>query len=172
MRTTIIPAQITTVEDRIAGNLNLIQIILLMVPVFWTTIAYAVLPPRMHVSWYKLPAILIVLALCLILALRIKGKVVINWLGVLLKYNIRPRYFLFNKNDNYLRQMDLVVYKEKLTKNVNKSSEKKFANNTPSPHGLNELLGLENLIKNPKYTFSLKPGKKGGVYVAFEQVQS
>ena len=42
MRTTVIPAQITTVEDKIAGSLNLTQILILMIPVFWATIVYAV----------------------------------------------------------------------------------------------------------------------------------
>jgi hypothetical protein len=37
MRTRVIPAQITTVEDRIAGNLNLTQILLLMIPVILGT---------------------------------------------------------------------------------------------------------------------------------------
>jgi hypothetical protein len=37
MRTTVIPAQITTVEDRIAANLNLTQIILLLASLFVAT---------------------------------------------------------------------------------------------------------------------------------------
>src|SRR3989344_8530921 len=99
MRSQPIPAQITTVEDKIAGNLNLTQIILLMVPVFFTTAAYAVFPPQMHLAVYKFPLVLIVLFVSLILSMRIKGKVVLNWLVILIQYNVRPRYYLFNKND-------------------------------------------------------------------------
>ena len=34
MRTTVVPAQVTTVEDKIAGNLGLSQLLLLTLPVF------------------------------------------------------------------------------------------------------------------------------------------
>jgi len=78
MRTTVIPAQITTVEDKIAGNLNITQIIILMIPIFLTTILFAFVPPVMKLVWYKIPLILIVLFICLILAWRIKGRVVLN----------------------------------------------------------------------------------------------
>ena len=83
MKTTIIPAQITTVEDKIAGNLNLTQIIILMIPVLWTAFVYVGLPPATKLSLYKLPLILLVVFVCMTLALRIKGKVVYNWLFIL-----------------------------------------------------------------------------------------
>jgi len=82
MRTTVIPAQITTVEDKIAGNLNITQILILMVPVFWTTIVYTLFSPVMRLAWYKIPLVIVVLFLCLILSLRIKGKVLVEWLLV------------------------------------------------------------------------------------------
>ncbi len=113
MRTTVIPAQITTVEDKIAGSLNLTQIMILMVPVFWTTAVYTIFSPAMHLAWYKIPVILIVLFACLILSLRIKGKVLVEWLLVLAKYYGRPKYYLFNKNDSYLRSLDLPVFEKK-----------------------------------------------------------
>src|ERR1035437_7132403 len=103
MRTTVIPAQITTVEDKIAGSLNMTQVMLLMVPVIFTTIAYAILPPRMHIEAYKIVLVLIVLLISLILSLRIKGKVVLSWLVILFTYNVRARYYVFNKNDIFLR---------------------------------------------------------------------
>ena len=34
MKMTVVPAQVTTVEDRIIGNLGFSQILLLIVPVF------------------------------------------------------------------------------------------------------------------------------------------
>src|SRR3990167_9406474 len=110
MRTTVIPAQITTVEDKIAGNLNLTQIMLLMVPVIWGTIVYTSLPPTMHIAWYKLPLVLLVLLLSLTLAVRIKGKVVLHWVIILLRYNTRARYYLFNKNDQTSGMMDFPVF--------------------------------------------------------------
>ena len=171
MRSQPIPAQITTVEDKIAGNLNLTQIMLLMVPVFFTTAAYAVFPPRMHLATYKFPLVLIVLVISLTLSLRIKGKVVLNWLVILLTYNLRPRYYLFNKNDVHLRTLDLPVF-EKRQRKLFKKAPAKLENKTPIPSfALKDLVRLQNLINNPKYSFILKAAKKGGLNVSLGQVQ-
>ena len=90
MRTTIVPAQITTVEDKIAGNLNLTQITLLIFPAFWTIIVYALFIPRFHLSIYKLPLVILVLLVCLALSVRIKGRVVINWLVTIQQLEAPP----------------------------------------------------------------------------------
>ncbi|MCL4386837.1 hypothetical protein M1307_00385 [Patescibacteria group bacterium] len=171
MRTTVIPAQITTVEDKIAGNLNLTQILLLMAPVFWTTIVYTVFIPALKLSWYKLPLVLIVSLICIGLSLRIKGKVVLNWLIVLFRFNARPKYYLFNKNDDSFRSIDLPVFEKKTIKLFKKSKAKRLVKLKPQTFAFNELVKLENLISNPKYTLSFKAGKKGGIHVAFDQIQ-
>src|SRR5581483_2108405 len=111
MKVRSIPAQITTVEDKIAGNLNLTQMILLVIPIFWIMIVYALIYPQMHFAWYKLPIILIIGLVCCVLALRIRGKVVLNWLVILLRYNSRPTFYLYDKNDSYMRTIDLPVFK-------------------------------------------------------------
>lgn len=46
MRSTVIPAQVTTVEDTIAGNLTITQIMLLIAPVLLSTAIYAVVPGK------------------------------------------------------------------------------------------------------------------------------
>lgn len=171
MRSKPIPAQITTVEDKIAGNLNLTQIMLLMIPVFFTTIAYAFFPPRMHLAIYKFPLVLIVLVISLILSMRIKGKVVLNWLIILLTYNLRPRYYLFNKNDTNFRTLDLPVFEKKQRK-LFKKAPAKLEEKTPIPaFNLKDLVKLQNIMKDPKYSFILKAGKKGGFNVSLGQVQ-
>ena len=171
MRSKPIPAQITTVEDKIAGNLNLTQIMLLMVPVFFTTAAYAVFPPRMNLALYKLPLVLIVLIICLTLSLRIKGKVVLNWLVILLTYNLRPAYYLFNKNDTHFRTLDLPVF-EKRQRKLFKKAPAKLEKRTPVPaFNLRDLAKLQNIMKDPNYSFVLKVGKKGGFNVSLGQVQ-
>lgn len=170
MKTTVIPAQITTIEDKIVGNLNLTQIVLMMVPIFWITIVYALFFPVMRLSWYKLPVVLVVTLICLGLALRIKGKVVLNWLLVLVKFNVRPKYYVFNKNDEFLRTIDLPVFEVK-TKAVKKTkAEKETKVNVPN-FDIKELIQLDNLIDNENVSFRLKAGKKGGFNVAFEQVK-
>lgn len=167
MKTTVIPAQITTVEDRIAGNLNLTQMILLIIPIIWTMVVYALLYPAMKLSIYKVPLMVLVTVICLILAIRIKGKVLIHWLIILLRYNLRPKYYLYNKNEAYLRDIDLPVFKaekRKLSKSPAKQEKKVKANIT-----LGDLARLEDFITNPKYGFSIKLNKKGALNVAFEQ---
>lgn len=171
MRTTVIPAQITTVEDKIAGNLNLTQILILMVPIFWTTIVYTIFSPAMHLAWYKIPLTLIILFVCLILSLRIKGKVLIEWLLVLVRYYARPKYYLFDKNDSYLRTLDLPVFEKKAVKLPKFRSAKKESRQSRPLVSVADFVKLEQLIASPKYTVSFKSGKKGGVNVAFEQVQ-
>lgn len=171
MRTTVIPAQITTVEDKIAGNLNLTQILILMVPVLWTTVVYALFIPGMRLVWYKLPLVLIVLFACLILSLRIKGKVVLSWLIVLFRFNSRPRYYLFNKNDTYQRTLDLPIFEKKPIKLFKEKTVKKEVRDTLPNFAMSDFMKLENLIASPSYSLSIKTAKKGGLNVAFEQVK-
>lgn len=169
MRTTVIPAQITTVEDKIAGNLSMTQIVILLVPIFFGTFVFAMLPPTMHLAIYKLPLVLFVLFVCLILSLRIKGKVVASWLMILLSYNTRAKYYVFNKNDIYLR--DILELEKIEKKEVVKTTAKKEVVIPAKKFGLKELKELETFIKNPNYSFSLKPDKKGGLYVAVSEIK-
>lgn len=170
MKTRAIPAQITTVEDRIAGNLNLTQIVLLMVPVFWLMVVYSILPHRMHLSLYKVPLIVFVALLCVTLALRIKGKVVLHWLVILLKYNTRPTYYLYEKNESYLRDIVVPIFKEKPKKLFTRANATQQEKTTPTIV-LADLARLENFVTNPKVSFSIRTGRKGGLNVAIEQNQ-
>lgn len=170
MRTKIIPAQITTVEDKIAGNLNLTQLLLLVSPAFLTAIVYVVFPPTLSFAIYKMPIILLSIIICCALAVRVKGKVVLNWLIILLSYNLRPKYYVFNKNDIFLRDMYLPVVDKKPRTLFKKSLTQKAKTVIPSIN-VGDLVRLDDLISNPRYNFSLKSSRKGGMYVAFEQEQ-
>lgn len=168
MKTVVIPAQITTVEDKIAGNFNITQIMLLMTPVFWAVLVYIVFPPSLNLSLYKAPLILIIATICIALAIRIKEKVVLSWVIVLLRYNLRPKYYLLNKNDSYLRTIDLPKI-ETERKSIIKNT---VTVNSPKPKttfSIKDLVRLEGLITNPSNSFSLKSQKKGGIRVVFEQ---
>jgi CBS domain containing-hemolysin-like protein len=167
MKVRSIPAQITTVEDKIAGNLSLTQIFLLMIPVFWLMLVYTVLPPYMHFSLYKLPIVLFIGIISLTLALRIKDKIALNWLVILLRYNTRPKYYLFNKNDAYMRTMDIISVEKNKRKVKAKAQVKEKENDVPV--SLGDLTRLEGLLVDPSYSFSIKSQKKGALYVAIEQ---
>ena len=105
MRSTVIPAQVTTVEDTIAGNLTLTQIVLLILPVLLSTAIYAVLPHKMMLTNYKIPLIIVVSVIFIGLSLRIKGRIVLSWLSILATYFFRPHIFVFNKNTVFTREI-------------------------------------------------------------------
>lgn len=157
MRTTIIPAQITTVEDKIAGSLNMVQILILMFPVLWTTIVYLLFYPAMKLTFYKLPLILLVILICVVLVLRIKDKIVAEWLGVLLKFRLRPKYYLFNKNDLTNRTVDIPDLPIEFV--AAKKTVKEFVKTKSTDIKLADLIKLENFISSGKmvrYQFNKK----------------
>ncbi len=97
MKTSIVPAQITSLEDTIAGNLTLTQLILLVVPVFVAALLLTVLPPMLKVDSYKL-VVLVVLGLpFVILSLRLKGQLLFHTLLALVAFKNRPRLYLATK---------------------------------------------------------------------------
>lgn len=104
MRTTVIPAQVTTVEDTIAGNLTLTQILLLLAPVLISTAIYTVLPEKLAFCLYKIALMALVSSLFIILAVRVKGKLILNWLFILTAYVFRPHLYLYNKNTLFSRE--------------------------------------------------------------------
>ena len=170
MKTQVIPAQITTVEDRIAGNLNLTQLLLLMFPVLFGAIVYIVLLPALAFAWYKIPLILLSLMVCVSLAVRIRGKLVLSWLTVILAYNLRAKYYIYDKNDTFLRKMQLPKFEKKKHALFKKAIKEEKQKVLPAL-SVADLLKLDDLVTNPKYNFTLKNSAKGGFYVAFEQEQ-
>ena len=168
MRSQVIPAQITTVEDKIAGNLSLSQIMLLLSPVLIATFIYAFLPPTMMLVWYKLALALIFAVFCITLAIRVKGRIIASWLAVLLRYNARPKYYVYNKNAVIHREiikpeLPMVAELEKeVAENVN------LTHNT-SPK-IKDILQLNHILDTTDFNFIYRAGKKGGLNVAFEKI--
>lgn len=158
MRTTIIPAQITTVEDKIAGSLNMTQILILMAPIFWTAIIYILLVPSMKLTSLKLLLIIISTATSGILALRIKDKIVAEWLGVLFKYRARPKYYLFNKNDLTNRTLDIPDLPVEQV--VVKKSVKKIIKSQNRDLDILDQVKLEHLISSGKVALHYDLSKK------------
>ena len=172
MRSEVIPAQITTVEDKIAGNLNLTQLLLLMIPVFWTSFVYAALFPAMRFSLYKVPLVALVFVFCIVLSLRIKGKVVFNWLFIIFRYNRRPRYYIFNKNEAFLRVLDLpAIDKEGKAVSSKPTLVKDSVKEVLPLPSIENLIKFENFLSSRKIRFSFKQAKEGGLDVAFEKEQ-
>ncbi len=158
MRTTIIPAQITTVEDKIAGSLNFTQILLLMAPVLWGTVVYVLFAPIMKITPYKIGLVLFVTVICLILAMRIKEKIVAEWLGILLSYRLRPKYYLFTKNDLTERVVDLPFIEP--VKSFKKASAKSHKKDL-AELSIKELIKLEQALNSKQLAVSFRFGGKG-----------
>ncbi len=165
MRTTIIPAQITTVEDTIAENLNFTQMLLLMLALFVSGVIYVLFPAAMHLSTYKVVCMIAWSLLCCIFALRIKGKLVLEWATLIATYHQRPAYYVFDKNDTTGRDMDLpivghqkAIQKKKLVLEV----QNPFIPTTD----VAQLVTVEQLMG--KRSVSFKTDKKGGFHVALE----
>ena len=94
MKSSIVPAQVTSLEDTITANLTLTQIILLIIPVFICAIVFATIPPMMRVSIIKLLTAMMLSLPCLILSLRIRGTLVLSWFKLIVLFFSRPHLYL------------------------------------------------------------------------------
>ncbi len=162
MRTTVIPAQITTLEDKIVGNLSFLQICFLMFPVMWSMLVYMLFPPGMKFALYKLPVILLVSVISLVMAIRIKDKIVFDWLAIVLRYTSRPMYYVFSKNDTYLRTLDLPTLEPSTVPVV----EEVVIHHQLPQASETELVKLDKVMRKRKYAVTFAPDKKGGLHVA------
>lgn len=168
MRTTIVPSQITTVEDKIAGRLGLSQLLLLVMPIFGGSAIFVILPPFFNYAVYKLVFIVCATVLSALLAIRIKGKILLFWAITLLRYNMRPRYYLFNKNSLHARE---VVERDITDTDPAKET---IAPIVPVTQRINlttaERVQVENLIANPAANIHFIANKKGELSVHLTEV--
>lgn len=169
MKMTVVPAQVTTVEDRIIGNLGFSQILLLIVPVFAAAGIFVLLPPFMGGALYKYVIMGVVALLFGLLSIRIKGKIVALWLVTVLRYNLRPKYYLFNKNVTTGRDE---YHGKAVAPEAKEATEKKPVKKT----SLNQLdipttARILATIENPATNFRLETGKKGDLHVRFTEIE-
>lgn len=168
MRTTIVPAQVTTVEDRIAGRLGLTQLLLLIMPIFGGSAIFVVLPPFFAYAVYKLVLITCVAVLCALLAIRIKGKILLFWAITLLRYNMRPRYYLFNKNTTHAREIVLPADIE------DEPSEETITEAAAPTRRISlttaERVQIEDLLANPDANVHITTNKKGELRVHLTEI--
>ena len=169
MKMTVVPAHVTTVEDRIIGNLGFSQILLLIIPVFASAFIFGLFPPFMGGALYKYIIMASVALLFCILAIRIKGKIVANWIITISRYNIRPRYYLYNKN--------VITHREEYPAKTDNQESQKITEDRPK-----KKLNLQQLdipttarllatIENPSANFRIEPGKKGNLHVRFTEIE-
>jgi len=168
MRSTVVPAQVTTIEDRIMGSLGFSQLALLVIPIFIAATLFVILPPVMHSSPYKYIIMAIIALLMGILAIRIKGKIILLWLITILRYNLRPRHYLSSKNTAELRD-DLPSYTqggEDKVKPVTKRNTAKLPR-----LALHDATKVLETIQQQNSNLRFEMTKKGGLRVRFTEVE-
>lgn len=168
MKMTVVPAQVTTVEDRIIGNLGFSQILLLIVPVFASAGIFALLPPFIGSAIYKYVIMGIVAMIFCILAIRIKGKILAFWLVTILRYNLRPKYYLFNKNVTALRENYPARKEQQEPEKITTKTTKKVTRyQLDIPATAKALATLEN----PAARVRFETGKKGNLHVRLTEIE-
>lgn len=169
MKTTVVPAQVTTVEDKVAGSLSFTQLLLLITPVFLGGGVFVLLPPLFGFSYLKLLIISALAVICMTVAIRVKGKIILQWIVVLARYIARPKFYLFNKNDSYLRPQ--------ITSHADRQPIKLVEAPVPvdkvaAPLQLHpsEVVRVEAAMADPNRRFHLK-NVKGGLRVVITKVE-
>ncbi len=127
MRSSIVPAQITTVEDKVAGALSFSQLGLLGAPVFLAGVMYALLPPFFAASPYKLAGFFAAAVICGVLAIRVRGQLVLTQAVRFGRYSLRPRFVLYDKNDLYLRPEPVPDARPEVTQWLSEADEEHAA---------------------------------------------
>ena len=168
MKTTVVPAQITTVEDKIAGSLSLSQLLLLAAPVFGGCALYIIFPPMLRFAPYKVVLMTMLVFAFGLLAIRVKGKILLLWLIVITRYNLRPRFYVVNKNDMHLRHNGTEFADEALE---DEPEIKKSPVASIPQLSTAELVRLERIMADPQANLTFKPAKKGGLSVVITEVE-
>ncbi len=169
MRSTVVPAQVTTIEDRVAGNLGISQLILLIAPVFLGSILYVALPPFFGYHIYKIVLLALLAVVCGLLAIRIKGQILLLWILRIVTYNLRPRYFVYSKNSLHNREVPLSIKADKTQ--VKTQVVKPIAKAKPLLSTA-DLVKVEDILTSPSANVRYTTDKKGGIRVHITEVQS
>ena len=169
MKTTNVPAQVTTVEDKIAGNLTLSQLLLLITPLFIGSAIYLVIPPTLHLTIIKCVISFLILIVFGLSAIRVKGKILLFWAIVVMRYVIRPRYYIFNKNDLYLRDIPnkQAPALDDFEDNQVVESPAIFTNTITTL----EKLHLEKIMADPRAKLHFMTNRKGDLRVHITEVK-
>lgn len=161
MKTTVVPAQITTVEDKIAGSLNFAQILLLIFSLIIGTAVYGLIPPKLHISSLKTILIILQFAVLGTLAIRYRGRILADWLVIILRFKVRPRLYIYTKNDILSRQFPAMTAEAREEQSVHKAVARKITHKKQGQYKLPE--GAGRII-------AVGLSKKGGLDVEYQKI--
>lgn len=169
MKRSIVPAQITTVEDQIVGGLSPQQLALLIFPFCLGFVAFAVMPPNFHLASYKIGIVVFLEVIGAALSIRVKEKMLLHWIITVVRYNVRPRYYVYDKNDSYLRDeipsgvkhADMPEQQIAVENSVVQQSKLKLA----------DVVKLEEIMADPRANLRFKTGKDGKLNVVIQEIK-
>lgn len=167
MKTAIVPAQVTTIEDRIAGNFTISQLMILMAGMGLATLIYLLTAPRYQFNPLKLIAITTVVALIAPLAIRIQGKIVADWLIILTRFWQRPHRYIFTKNDAASRSVPIAEAKSKPLEQKAVSPVRKLTEQL----SMHDQTSVDELLDNPGLAVRFVVAEKGGIDVSLTPVK-
>ena len=167
MKTTIVPAQITTVEDKVAGNISFTQLLLMVVPVFFGGAVFTFVPPFMNITVGKGIAVVLMAVIFLGLAIRIRGRLILEWIIIRMRYNRRPRYVVFQKNSDYLRTQLTAAAPAEEKATLPGNEEDTF---THREVDVSSLVHYEKLLSDPNTNIHFETTKKGVLRVNIKQI--
>ena len=157
MKVSIVPAQITTVEDRITANLSFTQLILLSIPLFLTALIFFLFPPIDTFSLYKLVVSILITSVSASLAIRVKDKLLLDLIKLRAKYALRPNLYVY-------RKQGLEYYEVKYGQTI-------FYHRTRKPISIRSTIvsskatdNSSKLLKDANYKVAFK-SKRGGLSV-------
>ena len=145
MRISIVPAEMTSIQDKIIGDLNMNQVILLSTPLIFTILVYLFIPPFSKLSLLKMILCSISIISLAILSIKIDGKILLEHLKILISFFNRPRIYLNTISEI---QPDIGI-----------SIENEIENNIITPPEILDREKIFNLKKKDKLIFNLN--KKG-----------
>ena len=154
MKTSIVPAQVTSIEDTITGNLNLKQIILLVIPVFILALVFVIIPPSMSVNLLKCVIALAMSLPFVVLSIRHKGVVLLDELRIVIGYWLRPHIYLLTHyaTDDY--REDQTDGPQDLAEPIqNQTLRKKMGRLEPQ-----EVIKLDQLLANKRVVYFSSKG--------------
>jgi hypothetical protein len=166
MKSTIVPAQITSVEDKIAGNVSFTQLLLLVTPVFLSGIIFAAIPPVVVVTPFKISVSVFMSIIFACLAIRIRGTLLIHWLGVIGRFKLRPRITVYNKNCSYLR----AVRVKQVIPNIPLVAQTRPTKPAAYAMPIAEKVRLEHAMADPRSKFRII-AQRGGFSVTIQEIK-
>ncbi len=167
MKTAIVPAQITTVEDRIAGNFTFSQLGFIAAPVVLSAAVYVVLAPKLQLSTMKLLIIMALFALITPLAIRMRGKTLAAWLVVSARYAMRPRIYVHTKAE-LTRHYGEPVQATISAKSAGAAENKHVM---PESRPLVEHIRAKQLLEDPTVSVSFEIAQNGGIDVSLTPIK-